>query len=110
VVVRCTVKLLRLLDVRPADLPELAPHEDDWYVNLLWFERRKCLLLTHAGTSFSVFVPDVRKPDLDPLEPFLVDAITMALDAEGLPHDALGTLDSGSVQVAKTRAGTCSAS
>jgi hypothetical protein len=56
----------------------------------------------HAGTSFSVFVPDVRKPDLDPLGPFLVDAITMALDAEGLPHDALGPLDGCGAQVTTT--------
>jgi hypothetical protein len=60
------------------------------------------LLLTHAGTVFSVFVPDVRKSDLDPLGPFLVDAITVALDAERLPHDALGELNGSDVRLAKT--------
>src|SRR5207247_415481 len=34
--------------------------------NLLWLDRRKCLLLTHAGTLFPVFVADVRAADLRP--------------------------------------------
>jgi len=102
VVIRCTAKVLKLLGVRPSSLAELEPDDDDWYLNLLWFDGRKCLLLTHAGTTFSVFVPDVRKSDLAPLGPFLVDAIVVALDAEGLPHDVLGDLDGPNAQIAKT--------
>ncbi|MFN2615181.1 MAG: hypothetical protein ABR552_10255 [Actinomycetota bacterium] len=34
--------------------------ENVWYANLLWFDRRKCLLLTLAPTLFSVSVADVR--------------------------------------------------
>ncbi len=102
VVIRCTAKALRLLGVRPASLAEIEPADDDWYLNLLWFDGRKCLLLTHAGTTFSVFVPDVRKADLEPLGPFLADAIVVALDADELPHYALGNLDPTHVQLAKT--------
>jgi hypothetical protein len=102
VVIRCTAKILKLLGVRPSSLVAVEPDDDDWYVNLLWFERRKCLLLLHAGTTFSVFVPDVRKADLDLRGPFLVDAIVSALDAEGLPHDVLGDLDGQSARVATT--------
>ena len=101
-VIRCTAKMLKLLGVRPSSLAELEPDEDDWYVNLLWFEGRKCLLLTHAGTAFSVFVPDVRKSDLESLGPFLVDAIIVALDAENLSHEALGDLDGLDARVSKT--------
>jgi len=58
VILRCTKKVLAVLGaVRVADP---APDAEDWYGNLLWFDRRKCLLLTHAGTLFSVFEPDVR--------------------------------------------------
>lgn len=101
-VVRCTAKALKLLGLRPTSLAEIEPADDDWYLNLLWFDRRKCLLLTHAGTSFSVFVPDVRKADLDPIGPFLVHAITVALDDETLPKNALGVLDPADVRIAKT--------
>ena len=34
-----------LLGVRAAALSEVPPGDDDWYMNLLWIERRKCLLL-----------------------------------------------------------------
>jgi hypothetical protein len=102
VVVRCTAKVLKLLGIRSGSLAEIGPGDDDWYVNLLWFERRKCLLATHAGTTFSVFLADVRKTDLDPLGQFLADAITISLDAEGLAPDVLGSLDPASVLIAKT--------
>jgi len=93
---------MKLLGVRPSSLGDLEPDDDDWYVNLLWFERRKCLLLMHSGTTFSVFVPDVKKADLEPVGPFLVNAIVVALDSEGLAHDVLGDLDSTTVQLART--------
>jgi hypothetical protein len=66
VIVRCTAKVLALLEVRRSSLPELESAGEDWYVNLLWVDRRKCLLATQAQTAFSVFVPDVRKADLHP--------------------------------------------
>lgn len=69
-------------------------------MNLLWMERRKCLLATQARTAFSVFIPDVRKAELNPLGPALAAAITAALDAEGLPRDALGELDGQAAQLA----------
>jgi hypothetical protein len=49
-----------------AALRQPEPSDDDWYANLLWVERQKCLLFTHAGTLFSVFVAGVRKADLRP--------------------------------------------
>lgn len=101
-VVRCTAKVLKLLGLRPASFAEIEAGDDDWYLNLLWFDRRKCLLVTHAGTAFSAFVPDVRKVDLDPIGQFLVHAITAALDDETLPADVLGVLDPTDVRIAKT--------
>lgn len=94
--------MLKLLGVRPSALAEIEPDDDDWYVNLLWFEGRKCLLLMHAGTTFSVFVPDVRKRDVEPLGPFLGEWIGVALDSEGLPRGTLGDLDGSNIQLAKT--------
>jgi len=67
--------------------------EDDWYANLLWIERRKCLLLTHAGTLFPVFVADVRKRDVTDLGVLVADRVAAALADERLPSDLLGPLD-----------------
>ena len=46
---RGTAKLLALL--RPPQLTDGDPAEDDWYGNLLWLDGRKRILLTHAGTQ-----------------------------------------------------------
>ena len=63
-ILRCTRRLLDLLGGGALILTDLAPTDEDWYANLLWLDRRKCLLLTHAGTLFSVFLPGVRTADL----------------------------------------------
>jgi hypothetical protein len=56
---------------------------------------RKCLLLAHAGTLFSVFVPDIRKAGLVPIGPSVVGIIHTELESEGL-------LDSRRVTLSKT--------
>jgi hypothetical protein len=106
VVLRCTAKVLNLLGSRPGDLVTAEPTDDDWYANLLWLDRRKCLLFVHAGTLFSVFVPDIRKGDVVPIGPMVVRLVTDELRAEGLPLDRFGALDPNSVDVAKTASKT----
>lgn len=101
-VVRCTGKLLNLLGKQSVRLAEAPADDDDWYANLLWLERRKCLLITHAGTLFSLFVADIRVNDLRPFDRRIVDLLTDALLDEDLPSDALGRLEPSEVQIAKT--------
>jgi hypothetical protein len=36
-----------------------GPDAEDWYANLLWFDHRKCLLMTHSATLFTIFEPNV---------------------------------------------------
>ena len=87
----CTAKMLILLGARPAALPDIPPSNDDWYLNLLWIDRRKCLLLTHAGTLFPVFVPDIRKADIAPIGPYVVGRIADALFLNRFLRRALHT-------------------
>ena len=101
-VVRCTKKMLDLLGGRSITLSELPTTDDDWYLNLLWIDRQKCLLLTHSGTLFSVFRAGVRSADLRPLGSYLVDAIETELRAESLPTDTFSELEPESVRLAKT--------
>lgn len=70
-------------------------------MNLLWLDRRKCLLLTHVGTLFPVFAADVRATDLRPLGAYVVGIIEAELASENLSPDRLGRLDPNAVQVAK---------
>ncbi len=106
VVLRCTAKMLTLLGVRPRDLVTIEPSDEDWYANLLWLDGQKCLLLAHAGTLFSVFVPHVHKADLVPIGPSIVGFIHTELQAESLPPDRLGALDSRSIALAETESRT----
>lgn len=101
-VVRCTKKVLDLLGGRSVTLSELPPTDDDWYLNLVWIERQKCLLLTHAGTLFSIFRVGVHVADLRPLGEYLVEVIKTELRAENLPDDTFSGLDADSVRLAKT--------
>jgi len=62
VILRCTTKLLPLIG--PRQLIDRPPDGADWYANLLCLSGRKCLLLIHAATLFTVFEADVRAADL----------------------------------------------
>lgn len=101
-IVRCTKRLLDLLGGPRLATAQAEPGEDDWYANLLWVDGKKCLLLTHAGTLFSVFVAEVRKADLLPFGSFVVEVVAAELRAERLPADALGALDPAAVELATT--------
>ena len=101
-ILRCTAKLLDLLDAPALTLADACASDDDWYANLIWLDRRKSLVLMHSGTLFPVFLADVRKRDLQPIGPYVVESIAVALSQEHLPRSALGELDPNSVQLART--------
>ena len=88
VIIRCTAKVLKLLGGRP--VADIEPGDDDWYLNLLWFGRRKCLLLVHASTLFPVFTADVRTSYLRPLAGWVSGRGLDELRAEHLPAEFWG--------------------
>jgi hypothetical protein len=103
VILRCTAKALRLLGSDGTAVHrDLVPGPDDWYLNLLWVRRRKCLLLVHAGTLFPVFTWDVRVRDLRPLGRYVASQVEAALQEEDLPRDRLGDLASQPWLIATT--------
>jgi hypothetical protein len=102
VILRCTTKFAEMLGCRSADLVSPDAGADDWYGDVFWVDRRKCLLLMHAGTMLALFVPDVRKADLTPVGPFLVHHIQEAAADEGLPPSTFGTLDPTDIGLART--------
>ena len=102
--------MLDLLGGRNITLSVLPPTDDDWYLNLVWIERQKCLLLTHAGTLFSVFRGGIHVADLRPLGDYLVDAIEAELRAKGLPADTFSELERTIFGLRRPRAAARSAS
>ena len=99
-ILRCTKKLLTV--IRPQQLIECKPDGEDWYANLLWLSGRKCLLLTHAATLFTVFEPDVRAAGLRDPGRRVTGLISRELVREQLPVDTFGCSDSSSIILAKT--------
>jgi uncharacterized protein DUF6933 len=101
-IVRCTKKTLDLLGGPSVTVEEVPATNEDWYLDLLWIDRRKCLLLTHAGTLFSVFRASIKTADLRPLGPYLCAAIQTELHGERLAADTLGRLQPDHVRAART--------
>lgn len=99
-IVRCTARLLKVL--APDELADLPPAPDDWYANLIWIGRRKCLLVVHADTLLPVFVADVRKPQLANFGQHVAGTVATSLAGEELAPDCLGPLDPAQVRVART--------
>jgi hypothetical protein len=105
VILRCTSKLLAVIGPALAAKPAPAPDAEDWYANLLWFDRRKCLLLTHAATLFSIFEPNVSAPGLRATGPLVSRLIERELACEGLPSAVFAGLEPRNLILAKTADG-----
>lgn len=102
VILRCTKKLLAVLGAGRAAGPGPTPDAEDWYANLLWFDRRTCLLLTHAATLFSIFETNVRAVDLRATHRLVTELAERELRREGLPPATFGNLRSQELILAKT--------
>jgi hypothetical protein len=100
-VIRCTSKLLKLMARSPVT-NRMEPAADDWYANLLWLDGRKCLLIAHAATLFSVFEPDVTKASLTHFGPWLLRLIERELAAEDMSPTTFGPLQASSVMIGRT--------
>lgn len=87
---------------RPRQLADCPPDGEDWYANLLWLSGRKCLLVTHAVTLFSVFEADVRAAGLRDPGRLVTGLIGRELRREQLPAETFGNMDPASVSLAKT--------
>jgi hypothetical protein len=80
----------------------MEPADDDWYATLLWLDGRKCLLITHAVTMFSIFEPEITKASVKPLGSLAVPLIERDLGAEHLPADTFGSLEAANFVVGRT--------
>ena len=101
-ILRCTGKLLAVLRTELPAHSELRPDAEDWYGNLLWFDRRKCLLLTHSGTLFSVFEADVHVSELRDIRRVVARLIGRELAREDLPACTFGPSATESLTLART--------
>lgn len=100
-ILRCTKKLLAVIGAELAE-PAPAPAAEDWYGNLLWFDRRKCLLLTHQATLFTIFEPDISATGLRATGDLMTRLVQRELSSEGLPGVTFAVPGPEGVKLAKT--------
>ena len=84
------------------DLYDQTEGEREWYCNLLFIHRRKCLLFAHSATLFSFLALDVRVADLQNFGSLFRTRATKAFAAEGItPTQMIYLLDPGPDHMAK---------
>jgi hypothetical protein len=107
-VIHCTKKLLKELEASPGRsiTPEhLSGFLGPWHANLIWIERRKCLLLTNDRTLYSFLIPRAKKKDLVNFKELFVLHLKMNLAKEGFgPEDISKALEEyGEIAIAPTK-------
>jgi len=82
-IIRCTAKLLTELKTKPTNGPSQSSAWCDWHANLLWVDRKKCVLFTNNQTLYSFFLPSVKKPTLENFEKIFRLGLFKSLMTEG---------------------------
>ena len=91
---RCTQKLLKLLGreaLAASRTDTSSESSDDWYANLIWIQRRKCLLFTNVGTLFPLLVFDVKKAQVSDLASLFREQYMNYLPAIGVSAQIIAT-------------------
>ncbi len=81
--IRCTRKLLKVVGKPSVESESGVACLGGWHANLLWIERRKCVLFTNDETLFSIFVPGLKKPDFQSLDNIFTQILFRSLRTEG---------------------------
>jgi hypothetical protein len=95
-IIHCTQKLLKLLkrDTTPIEnIPTNPEGLGNWYANLLWFNRKKCILFTNEKTLYTFLIPKVVKHNLNDIETEFVIHLTKNLQFEEIGYEAINKIN-----------------
>ena len=88
--IRCTAKLLKELGLKPADLQHESPSFSflgPWHANLIFVNRRKCVLFVNDRTLFNFIVADVSREYIRRIREMFRDNLACVLSEESVPPD-----------------------
>jgi hypothetical protein len=96
----CTTKIRKLLKIADHNLHKFSEHHGDtlreWYCNLFYLSRHKCLLFTQANTLFSILVPGIGVDEIRNIgEIFRMKAPEVFAAEEITAQQILRLIDSG---------------
>ena len=102
-IIKCTIKLLDELGVKPAIISDQPPSLYDWHANLLWLDRKKYVLFTNDQTLYSLVVPWNKSPRLTDFIQRFRFGLFKSLLGEGLAEAQIEYLLSEHTQVTITK-------
>ena len=106
---RCTSKVLKLLDLGPKDLAEMRAPDSlfgNWYVNLFVVDRRKTLLFMNERTLLSFVIYGVRRDNVKNIQHVLLRGIDQLLTLEGFNISEINKVFSGYDSAEFTKTGS----
>ena len=66
-ILQSTKKLQDFAGVKTAEVPDETERFQSWHANLFYLNRKKCLLITHTESLYSVFLYNVSKKEVPTL-------------------------------------------
>ncbi|MCK5146744.1 hypothetical protein KAR48_08300 [bacterium] len=85
-ILRCTQKLVKALDVVPESAEENEAPLSSWHANVFLIDRRKCVLVTHDATLFAMCIPGLKKPDFAVFHQLFATRLFKFMMAEEFPQ------------------------
>lgn len=84
--IRCTKKLQKEMGLKKSDLSGSEPKLSflgPWHANLIYIDRRKCILLVNDKTLFNFIIPDVSRAQIQKLDELFKGYFECVLPEEG---------------------------
>ena len=85
--IRCTGKLQKEMGLKNTDLVEDEPgfsYLGSWHANLIYINKKKCVLFTNDKTLFNFIVTSVSRADIKGLSKMFIENLKCILADEGL--------------------------
>lgn len=93
--IKCTKKLQKEMGLKPSNLAKSEPtfsYLGSWHANLIFINRKKCILFCNDKTLFNFIVPDITKKQIQNLEVLFKEHLSCVLSAEGFPNSTLSKI------------------
>jgi hypothetical protein len=88
-IIRCTKKLQKEMGLKKTDLVEEEPTFSflgAWHANLIYINRRKCVLFVNDKTLFNFIAPDVSRDQIRDLPNLFKGYLACVLSEENIPE------------------------
>ncbi len=89
--IRCTKKLQKILGLKIGELFEQNIEDSilgPWHANLIYIDRKKCILFVNDKTLFNFIIPDVNKSQFKELSSLFKMHLACVLSDLGVPEIA----------------------